>query len=316
MLTFPERLKMPVSFDENENEVQTLFDGMQLIPCNSGLQMDGYFVWGGSVVELDGRFHMFASRWPKETGFPRGYFDHSEIVHAQADNPIGPYEFRDVVTPARGGDFWDGKMTHNPTIYRVDDQFVLFHNGSAVGSPIRKVAYATAPSVNGPWTRLDDPLPLSEDANNPGACFASGGALKLVFRDRDLKMGIAEAPSLAGPYTVRNWHIIPDANLEDAYLYFKDGLYHIICEDNRAQISGHDRWGVHLVSEDGVTNWRNADPVVAYTHTVRWEDGSATTFERRERPQLVFDADGNITHLCTGVLTEGRTWYLVQPVSE
>ena len=98
-------------------------------------------------------------------------------------------------------------------------------------------------------------------------------------------------------------------------MYRASGTYHIICEDNRAQVSGHQRWGVHLVSEDGIRDWHPVDPVVAYTHTVIWDDGSRTTLERRERPQLLFDDQGQITHLCTAVLYQGETWCLVQPVA-
>lgn len=306
--------KMAFSLDENGTKIETLFDGLQPIPKNSGLQMDGYFVWGGSVIEADGLFHMFASRWPAESSFPSGYMTQSEIVHAVSDNPIGPYSFQDVVTPTRGEAYWDGQMTHNPSIYRVGDGFVLFHNACAVNSRVRKVGYVTGPTVNGPWTRLDEPIPLSDDANNPGACFAQDGSLKLVFRDRELKMGIAEASGVDGPYRVRDFDIMPNVKLEDAYFYFQDGRHHIVCEDNRAQVSGHERWGAHLVSDDGVTDWQKGTPVVAYTHTVVWDDGTRTTFERRERPQLIFDDQGCVTHLCTGVLFEGRTWCLVQPV--
>ena len=71
---------------------------------------------------------------------------------------------------------------------------------------------------------------------------------------------------------------------------------------------------MHLVSADGVTNWAKGDPLVAYTHTVIWDDNGQTTFVRRERPQLIFDKKGQVTHLCTGVLTEDQSWCLVQPV--
>ena len=161
--------------------------------------------------------------------------------------------------------------------------------------------------------RSDEPLPLSEDANNPAACSDASG-LKLAFGDRELKMGIAEASHFDSNYSVRTFDIMPGIKLEDPYFYFQNGLFLIVCEDNRAQVSGRERWGVHLVSEDGITGWRLGDPVVAYTHTVVWDDGSHTTFERRERPQLIFNADSEITHLCTGVLLEGKTWCLVQPV--
>lgn len=305
---------MPKSLDENGREVETLFDGMRPLAKDSGLRMDGFFVWGGSVIRAKGAYNMFASRWPEETKFPQGYMTHSEIVRAESDAPEGPYVFKEVVIHGRGGSYWDGQMAHNPTIHKVGSDYVLFHNACASGSVVRKIGYAAAPSVEGPWERIDKPLPLSEDANNPAPCFNADGTVRLVFRDRQLNMGIAVAPRYDGPYEVKDFEITPGIHLEDAYLYAQDGLYHIVCEDNRAQVSGHERWGVHLISDDGIRNWRAVDPVVAYTHTVLWEDGTRTVMERRERPQLVFDDEGRVSHLCTGVLYKGKTWCLVQPV--
>lgn len=36
--------------------------------------------------------------------------------------------------------------------------------------------------------------------------------------------------------------------------------------------------------------------------------------ERRERPQLVFNDEGVVSHLYTGVLYQGKTWCVVQPI--
>ena len=33
---------------------------------NGGFEMDDYWVWGASVIKgEDGKYHMFASRWPR-----------------------------------------------------------------------------------------------------------------------------------------------------------------------------------------------------------------------------------------------------------
>ncbi len=297
-------------------EVVTLFNGLLPMSRDSGFRMEDYYVWGGSVIRVGSTYHMFASRWPAETGFPNGYRSHSEIVRAESSSPTGPYAFREVVISGRDGDYWDGKMAHNPTVHRAGDEFVLFYIGSPRGSGLRKVGYATAPCVTGPWTRVDKELPLSEDANNPAPCFEADGSVKLAFRDQTLRMGIACAPHYSGPYEVRDFDIMPGTKLEDPYLYHQDGQYHIVCEDNRAQVTGHERWGVRLVSEDGIHDWHPADPVIAYTHTIVWEDGSQSVMERRERPQMLFDEDGEVSHLCTGVLLEGKTWGVVQAVRE
>ena len=44
--------------------------------------MDDYFVWCGSVIRAeDGRYPMFASRWPKATKFPDGYRQNMDPCH-------------------------------------------------------------------------------------------------------------------------------------------------------------------------------------------------------------------------------------------
>lgn len=43
-------------------------------PVGGGFAMDGYWVWCGSVIKAtgrgeDGKYHMFASRWPRGLSF-------------------------------------------------------------------------------------------------------------------------------------------------------------------------------------------------------------------------------------------------------
>src|SRR5262249_41603082 len=85
------------------------FPELGVVPRNGGFRMDGYWVWCGSVIKGDdGRYHMFASRWPKDITFHPGWMTSSEIVRAVADRPEGPYVFQQVVLPARGAEYWDG----------------------------------------------------------------------------------------------------------------------------------------------------------------------------------------------------------------
>ena len=94
-----------------------LSDRMLPAPVGSGFEMDGYWVWDGSVIKgEDGRYHMFASRWPKIYPMHPGWMIASEVVRASCDTPDGKYEFEEVVLPARGPQYWDGRATHNPQI--------------------------------------------------------------------------------------------------------------------------------------------------------------------------------------------------------
>ncbi len=275
--------------------------------------MDGYFVWCGSVIKVGETYHMFASRWPTETKFPEGYRDHSEIVRAVAPRPEGPYAFQEVVIGKRAKGKWDSGMAHNPAIYKSGDRFVLYYIGSDAGSHDRQIGVATAKAVTGPWKRRDTPLDLgvASDANNPSACFEPDGSVKLIWRTRDLRVCVSAARSYEGPYTLANSNVWPSAKLEDFFFFTCDGQYHVVCEDNAGKITGHERWGAHLVSADGISDWKVSPSPVVYDHTIRWTDG--TTFEprRRERPWLLIE-DGRPTHLFTAVYDGQRTWN--QPV--
>jgi len=284
------------------------------VPQESGFKMEGWFVWCGSAIEVDGVYHLFASRWPKSTQFPKGYMTNSEIVRATADNPLGPYTFQQVVLSKRDPKYWDAIMTHNPSIYKSGDTYVLYYNARG-NSPYRQVGYATAKSITGPWTRNDRPIDFGRDANNPAAFFEADGSVKLMWRDRNLGIYLATAPSYKGPYTIVNDNVWPHCQLEDFYLFKLDGKYHMICEDNIGGVSGHERWGVHFSSDDGINDWRPADPMVFYNHSITWTDGSGIHCQRRERPQLLFDKNGKITHLFTSVLFQGNTWNQAVPIS-
>ncbi len=85
----------------------------------------------------------------------------------------------------------------------------------------------------------------------------------------------------------------------------------MICEDNVGQVTGHVRWGAHLISADGIGGWRAAPEPVAYDHTIRWREGGALEATRRERPWLLVE-DGVATHLFTAVFDGRQSWS--QPV--
>jgi len=293
----------------------TLRERLQAVPRRTGFRMDGYFVWCASVIKVDAMYHLFAARWPVGTGFPDGYRQHSEIVRATSPTPLGPYAFAEVVISRRAAGKWDSAMAHNPTIYQHNGTFYLFYIGSDQGSFYRQIGVAVADSIIGPWQRPDQPLDLgiSCDANNPAVLFESDGAVKLIWRTRDLRVFVSMAPHVDGPYTVVGSDVWPTSKLEDFYLFKRDGQYHILCEDNAGGVTGHVHWGARLVSPDGTATWRVYEPEpLAYDHTIHWTEGGSFTATRRERPWLLIE-EGHATCLLTGVYDGVNTWN--QPVA-
>lgn len=303
-LFFHPSFSQPISFEYEK------------LPVNNGFKMDGYWVWCGSMIQVDSVYHLFASRWPKTGAFPEGYRQNSEIVRATSTSPLGPFKFQEVVIGERDSMFWDSNMAHNPTIHRIGNKYVLFYIGSDFSTCqpnsnglLRRIGYAEAESISGPWVRSDVPV-IDAESNNP-AVLLEEGKVKLIFRDTQLKVILAEATGYNGPYSIVNENIWPAARLEDFYLFKSQGSYHIICEDNVGGVSGHERWGVHLYSADGINNWMKYDPVVVYDHELAYENDSVLHCTRRERPQLMIE-NNEITHLITAVYDGKNSWS--QPV--
>jgi len=193
------------------------------VPVNSGFKMEGYWVWGGSMMKVDSVYHLFASRWPKEAVFPDGYRNRSEIVRATSSSPLGPFTFEEVVIGERDSSFWDSNMAHNPTIHKIGDEYVLFYIASDFNSLLpgsqqllRRVGYARAKSVYGPWERTAVPV-IDAESNNP-ALLVEKQRVLLIYRDEKLQTFMATADTYQGPYIVKNHNVWPDMKIEDFYL--------------------------------------------------------------------------------------------------
>jgi len=157
--------------------LKRLSDLMLPAPVGGGFEMEDYWVWCGSVIKGDdGRYHMFASRWPKKYPMHPGWLIASEVVRASCDTPAGKYQFEEVVLPARGAQYWDGRSTHCPQITRADGKYVLYYTGMThpfddphgplhlddprviVARSNKRVGIAVSDSVFGPWQRFDKPV--------------------------------------------------------------------------------------------------------------------------------------------------------------
>lgn len=200
----------------------SLFQRLLPAPVNGGFAMDDYWIWCPSVIRDEaGLYHMFASRWPRQMTFSPHWLTNSEIVRATSLTPQGPYHYQEVVLPARGSHYWDGRMTHNPSIRRAPDgTWLLFYTGSTYQgdaptpeAPIeaidpgelsetpkvdermaqahrnQKIGLATAPSPLGPWKRNDHPIleprPDKWDAlltTNPAPCVCEDGRVLLIYK--------------------------------------------------------------------------------------------------------------------------------------
>lgn len=219
----------------------SLKERMLPAPIGGGFKMDGYWVWCGSVIKgEDGNYHMFASRWKKTLPMHPGWLLASEVVRASSPTPEGPYEFQEIVLPARGAEYWDGRATHNPQIKKVGNTYVLYYIGTThpfddadenskipyddprviVSRANKRIGIATSKSVFGPWKRFDAPIlntrPDKFDnflTSNPAPAIDDDGKVTMVYKTRTyvkrpypkylhgkMEFGVAKAYSFDGIY--------------------------------------------------------------------------------------------------------------------
>ncbi len=319
------------------NSRNVIFRNLDKARKTPALEMEGYWVWGSSVIQsADGKYHIYASRFPKSLPFHPGWMVASEIVHGVSTVPEGPYEFSDVALPARGAQYWDGRSTHNPRILAYKDKYYLIYMGSThpfeepeyeeltleskwciVGRSNKRIGLAVSDSPYGPWKRLDAPLLTTKPGtfyslltSNPSPLIQEDGSVMMLFKGRaytgndtysDMALGVAYADNIEGPYTVLNenrpiFSVESQGEAEDPFLWKDKSGYHIIFKDHVARYTGERGGGVLAHSKDGI-HWQIDKDPKAYSRTVEWEDGSTVLQGQLERPFILFDKKGKPTHL-------------------
>jgi hypothetical protein len=299
-------------------------DLMQPVPTSAVLIDDLYFTWGASMVKDDhGKCHLFYSRWLRKDGFS-SWVTRSEIAHAVSDSPLGPFKFRDVALPARGAQYWDGLVTHNPTVHKFDGKYYIYYMGTTGDGKVVKslsfshrsrqqIGVAVADSPNGPWKRLDEPIiakskdPQAADAflcANPSVVKKPDGTYLMIYKASAQKLPlpfagpmshlIAEAKSPEGPFVKTQkecfGHDDPAVTFptEDPTIWYQDGTYYAILKDMAGYFTGEGKSLILFESADGY-QWRLAKNFFICSTEIKWSNGTTQRVQRLERPQLYIE---------------------------
>ncbi|WP_158967521.1 glycoside hydrolase family protein [Paraglaciecola sp. L3A3] len=289
------------------------------VPSHAKFIDPDYYIWGASMVEDDqGQYHLFYSRWPKAYGH-NAWLTHSEIAHAVADSPTGPYKHLDVALPARGQEYWDGLDTHNPTVHKFGDKYYLYYMGNTGDGKISKgfnwshrnnqrIGVAVANHPNGPWKRSDKPLidiSSNKDAHdalmvsNPSIAQRADGKFVLVYK----AVGKQKALPGGGPVV----HLValsdnPDKDFvkqanpvftkpgeafpaEDPYIWSQDSQLWAIVKDMHGAFSEVGQSLVLFESTDGL-DWHVATNPLVSKLQINWRATGIHKVAHLERPQL------------------------------
>ena len=293
---------------------------IQPVPATAKFEDPGFIVWCGTMVRGDdGKCHLFYSRWPRKLGH-YAWVTHSEVAHAVADKPLGPYKFVDVALPERGAGFWDGYCTHNPTVMKFGKKYYLYYMGNTgdrkASSSLnwshrnnQRIGVAVADSPNGPWTRSDKPLiaptPGFHDAlclANPSVTQRPDGGYLMVYKavgDKGRKpFGgpvvhiVATSDSPTGPFKK-----LPDPVFtkpgdafaaEDPFIWRGKDRYWAVVKDFKGGFTGAGPSLALFESKDGIA-WKPAANPLVSTLQIKWADGTTSKLEKLERPQIYLE---------------------------
>ncbi len=305
---------------------------LQPVPEYAKFIDEGYYIWGASMVQDEnGKSHLFYSRWPREMGH-YAWVTHSEIAHAVADQPLGPYKHVDVALPARGKEIWDGLCTHNPTVHRFGDKYYLYYMGNTgdgknlstinwVHRNNQRIGVAVADSPDGPWQRFDQPLidvGSDEDAgdalltSNPSVCRRKDGKYLLAYkavgkRNKAPQFGpvvhmVATSNSPTGPFEKHPDPVFAKKGDqfpgEDPFIWRgRQGKLWAILKDMHGAYTDAGRSLVLFQSENGL-DWKLAEHPLVSKLQINWKESGVQKVLHLERPQLWFEYGNPVILFC------------------
>lgn len=299
-----------------------LRDRLEPVSPSNIFKTDGYFNWGASIIKgNDGKYHMFYSRWKKEYSF-LGWLIYSEVAHASAKDPTGPWKYQETVLEGRGRGYWDAITAHNPKIKFFDGKYYLYYCSTNMGEvdysdadlhetaqtgynhkywkilrPNQRTGVAVSKSINGPWIRQDKPLiepsgPITTLTVNPAIDKGKDGKYYLVVKGdkpneerfiRNQSVAVSDNPD--GPFEMQPNPVIDYIDTEDMSIWF---------DDNRDRFYGvfhsnHDGQFIGLItSQDGI-NWKKAADYWMMPKKVLMSDGTYHVADRLERPFIFYE---------------------------
>ncbi len=297
---------------------------IQPVPPENRFIDKDYNIWCGSVIKAEnGKFYMFYSRWPRNEGHQAWIYS-SEIALAKANQPEGPYKHLKVVLPARGANYWDGQVTHNPCISFYKGRYYLYYmgtTGSGERNPTnwwvqrnhQRIGVAVATHIEGDWKRFDKPV-LSNNENdstaydalmvsNPAITFNDKGDVLMVYKEvckngtlrgGRVRFGVATAKSPLGPFTKYPVSVFESKDsktshmeAEDPFIWFQKGYYYAIVRDVVGKFSGDTGALVLMVSKNG-SDWQPAKHPLVIGSSFAWADGTQSGIAI-ERPWVYFE---------------------------
>lgn len=315
--------------------------GLREVNSSTGANVS---TWGAAMLVdgATGSWHAWASEMVGGCGI-NSWRTNSQVVHFEAADPGGPWARREVAQPV---------FAHEPNVVRgpagewvmvwsawalpnASDRCANCSQGATSAADPRggcgpgrahgfKQMMAVASAPAGPWRAFEIPqLSTAWDWNFAIAPRGDGSAVGLIRAGmvwRAPAGQFANASAWAPVGGAPEGPSLPDnGGVEDPFVWRdRKGRFHAVFHNMEPATGQPAYCGVHAFSEAG-NSWTAGG--WAYGATVNFTDGSSFTFARRERPHVLFNADGSMRALSSGAQYGGppgsqgdAIFTLVQPV--
>jgi hypothetical protein len=246
--------------------------------------------WDGKILEgADGKFHMYAGRWPQNKGFAD--WPQSVIVEGVSNGTdIGSY-IPVTTTPFTGKEQNVTGITLNSGGFALIDSPGNIYTATVIGGPWTSAGAITI-SANGFTV-------ASQTTENQTIWQSADNSFLIVARNFQ---EMTSPTNIVGPYTIEA--TIPNLQnegYEDPVVWCSGGQYHLVANMYNA------RKAYHFTSTDGIHNWVNQG--LAYDPTsdfVRYTDGTVNHWYKAERPG-VFMQNGHVVAFSFAVIDVDKT---------
>ncbi len=261
------------------------------------LSDDTWFNWCVSPIEVDGKFHLFTSRWRENMN---NWASKGQIIHSVADNAEGPFKYVETILSDPSVEYpinqqpnavitdLPGYAPHNARIKKIDNKYALtfiLQNSGYSGVKGQKIALLLSDSINGPWKWAGGSkgYVVAPSANPSHWTYDSvvgvdnhdiikvGNEYRIYFKagkaqNSAMRYGYAYSASLEGPYRLKDAPSI-DQNkgyIEDATVFeWKDKIY-LLSTDNSGSNTGVLGYGILWKSNDNGVTFKYADAEIGF----------------------------------------------------
>jgi hypothetical protein len=231
--------------------------------------------WNGPILFTDGQYHLYDPVYKHSSLWSVLY-----TAHGVSSSPTGPYDWNKFANMS--------SAVINPA--------GLVYPNSSTGAPVFSLWIGsnilTSSSADGPFVQSY----TTPYGSNPAPAYYNGA----FYLTSQKTTAMYTTTSLDSPWVLVGNIAHPSLSytVEDPFLYIdKRGSFHVI---NHAYNTGQkvncssSHVSSHFFSADGKV-WGHSD--APYGHTVTFDDGTTQSYCTLERPNLIFNAAGVMTHI-------------------